>query len=529
VNDRLKELEKSLAGYMAASLASEVVDAASAAGSMVHHHSDPEGYDDRRMTLGCVEFLSILAESEMDRDALVAAVFHYGSTVARSLRGEAVGGEADFLRGLAGTGVESRGIEAAKTAVACCRLKHVESLSAATRHSTPHPSERRISHNTPLLPLLLSAAKDWRSLGVRCGASLYRLRMLEMLHISMGGGTGSGGRSASLVETAREALHVFSPMAERLGMHRMKRSLDDAAFRVLYPRQWCGAVSMLEGEERGEMRDALLDVNGKVKEMLKEDDVFMSHISSCEVKARVKEPYSLWKKMQRVGASDLKGVPDALALRVILEAAPRAGEGAAVRRARERALCYYAKERIIGLYPDLGGKYKDKGKDYIAEPKPNGYQSLHASTTTRLHGTAWPFEVQVRSREMDRVAEYGLAAHWNYKVGGDGAEGDDDYWRAVREHDRAVARRKGGEGGYLEALALDRNAVRRESVFVFVRADVGKAGDPTPHGRLFEMPVGATVGNVKEAAEWGEEERPRLNGKKADWASRVENGDVVNL
>ena len=83
MNDRLKELEKSLAGHMAASLASEVVDAASAAGSMVHHHSDPEGYDDRRMTLGCVEFLSILAESEMDRDALVAAVFHYGSTVAR--------------------------------------------------------------------------------------------------------------------------------------------------------------------------------------------------------------------------------------------------------------------------------------------------------------------------------------------------------------------------------------------------------------------------------------------------------------
>ena len=122
----------------------------------------------------------------------------------------------------------------------------------------------------------------------------------------------------------------------------------------------------------------MADVNGKVKEMLKEDDVFMSHISRCEVKARVKEPYSLWKKMQRVGATDLKGVPDALALRVVLEAAPREGEAPTVRRARERALCYYAKEKIMGLYPDLGGKYDDKGKDYIGTPKPNGYQSLHA-------------------------------------------------------------------------------------------------------------------------------------------------------
>lgn len=75
---------------------------------------------------------------------------------------------------------------------------------------------------------------------------MYRLRMLEMLHSSMGGDSGKSRRSASLIETAREALHVFSPMAQRLGMHRMKRSLDDAAFRVLYPRQWCRAVSMLE-------------------------------------------------------------------------------------------------------------------------------------------------------------------------------------------------------------------------------------------------------------------------------------------
>lgn len=93
------------------------------------------------------------------------------------------------------------------------------------------------------------------------------------------------------------------------------------------------------------------------------------------------------------------------------------------------------------MFPDVHGLYFDRRKDYIGTPKPNGYQSLHASTTTRLHGVTWPFEAQVRSREMNRVAEYGLAAHWSYKdaVEESVEEQEDEYWKAVREHDRAVA------------------------------------------------------------------------------------------
>ena len=172
----------------------------------------------------------------------------------------------------------------------------------------------------------------------------------------------------------------------------------------------------------------------------------MAHIDTLQVSSRVKEPYSFWKKMLKTKAKEQKehrllhGAPsssssssswsgsrtsnlslaqvqDGIALRVILKAKKESPEESEqTTRAREKLLCYYAQHLIRKQFPPIEGE--DRTKDYIQYPKPNGYQSLHYTASWTYHhtGQQFPFEVQVRSEEMHRIAEYGVAAHWDYKL-----------------------------------------------------------------------------------------------------------------
>jgi len=160
----------------------------------------------------------------------------------------------------------------------------------------------------------------------------------------------------------------------------------------------------------------------QMKRLVQEDCAFMEHIENVSVTARVKEPYSVWKKMIKMSRKgegvntchlSILDIPDAVAVRVVFSARKLAPDEAdATTEQRERELCYYLNDLCQQNWPKVGDS---RFKDYVKNPKENGYQSLHYSSRKRWRGTEWPFEVQIRSKEMHRVAEYGMAAHWSYK------------------------------------------------------------------------------------------------------------------
>jgi ppGpp synthetase/RelA/SpoT-type nucleotidyltranferase len=283
--------------------------------------------------------------------------------------------------------------------------------------------------------LLLSIATngDWNALAIRTAACLFRLRGLR--------------QPSSEVDVwkrneARKALYIFAPLAHRLGMYKLKEEIEREGFRLLYSRQYQLVMCLYEGGtyqsfiKKGclgschdtcsiehniampqGMKSLLSDVTARVKRILQEDDTFMDLIASVSVTARVKEPYSIWKKILRLGEKCAKqrkdmtifDVPDALALRVVLRCRKLLQEeDDDTTSDRERALCYYVLQLCKDNLPS-DGRVNSSHKDYIKNPKPNGYQSIHFRFKMRWRGKDWPFEIQIRSFEMHRVAEYGLA------------------------------------------------------------------------------------------------------------------------
>ena len=322
--------------------------------------------------------------------------------------------------------------EAARIASDASGLKRTEAVARTTFRGGQ--GSRRDAHaNMHMQNLLLSETRDWRALAIRTAACLYRLRGLQAPRD--GGAAPAAPLTSEEVRQCRDALHIYAPLASRLGMHRLKNELESAAFRLQYRRQYdrvmdlgrepfvlhddntngnpanCPALTVGEGMAR-----VLRRVATNVKAVLDADAAFAAAADDVVVSARVKEPYSLWRKILRTGAARLLDVPDALALRVVLNARKEsASEPPEVTAARERALCYYVQSLCSAHWePDLnsdGGRFKD----YIDKPKPNGYQSLHYTASTWWGGQDWPLEIQVRTGEMHKIAEYGLAAHFDYK------------------------------------------------------------------------------------------------------------------
>ena len=304
--------------------------------------------------------------------------------------------------------------------------------------------------------LLLSSMEDWRALALRCIASLFRLEgILQQQQHAANRDTPSqheddtfapplvGVRSREVVHTAQEAILVYATLAQRLGMHQLKAKIEGKAFQILYQRQY-KAVSSVYRQSGEAMRTIRSYLSNEIDGLLRDDDSLMAHIDYLQVSSRVKEPYSFWKKMLKTKAKQnkedllldasttaassssfsgsrtsnlsLAQVQDGIALRVILKAKKASPEESEeTTRAREKLLCYYVQHLIRKQFPPIAGE--DRMKDYIQFPKPNGYQSLHYTASLAYHtGQTFPFEVQVRSEEMHRIAEYGVAAHWDYKL-----------------------------------------------------------------------------------------------------------------
>ena len=223
--------------------------------------------------------------------------------------------------------------------------------------------------------MLLAMVRDLRVILVKLADRLHNMRTIEGM---------SPIRRRAI---ARETLEIFAPLAERLGLYAMKLELEDLGFRALYPRRY-RVIEKAIKRARGHQKEFLGKISENIGVALAKAGI------EAEVDAREKHLYSIYKKMLRK-RSALSEIVDVYGLRVVVASADE---------------CYRALGVVHGAYKPMPGRFKD----YIAIPRVNGYQSLH---TTLFGPNGLPIEAQIRTRDMHRVAESGIAAHWKYKSG----------------------------------------------------------------------------------------------------------------
>lgn len=530
------------------------------------------------MISGAVDFCLVLVETmEMGVATLIAAAFHYcDAYAARSKQNEHSpsfsylnywdqakknNGHDDNAR------VIKIGQDAHQLIKDAARIKRAEMVASESLKFRPSPIE-----SANIRKMLLSETHDWRALAIRSAACLYRLRGIYE-HFEM---TSDEAYPHSDLRVAMEALEIHAPLASRLGMHRLKNEIEGAAFRILYRRQYDKVTGLTRQSKpcpsvNDGMRLVLNKVTNEVQDLLETDPYFLKYAQDVKVAARIKEPYSLWRKMLKLKAESVLDVPDALALRVVFDAKKMdPDENAEVTSAREKALCYYIQKICTTKFSPLkDGRFKD----YIAHPKPNGYQSLHYAAVTNFENDAWQFEIQVRSSEMHQVAEFGLAAHWDYKGTQEAPSSastpphyafkldnsSDAYLRSVQEWHWQQAQARGswaaessasplfGEkdagtaerlrardahlAPYLDALMKDQSNLAREHVFIFLSCN------EEDDGQILELPAGACVLDALRESERTLgfrtnrllEQQIVHNGSFTTVTKRLRNGDIITI
>lgn len=551
---------------------------------------------DLKMVAGAVDFCMVLLETmEMSVATLIAAAFHYcDAYTARKVASFSD----DFChldywkqqKSEDNYGDSARAIRIGQDAHQlikdAARIKRAEMIASESIKSRPSAME-----SANIRKMVLTETHDWRALAIRSAACLYRLRGIaqhfENQWLIHGHDSSSFSYSPHDLRVAREALAIHAPLASRLGMHRLKNEIEGAAFKILYRRQYdkvteltrvdksckqdeCSVTTLEDG-----MRFVLDKVTHEVELLLKQDEYFTQYVDQYKVTARIKESYSLWKKMKlKLKADHILEVPDALALRVVFDAKKQTpDEDDEVTRARERALCYYIRQTLTKRFKPLNdGRFKD----YIANPKPNGYQSLHYTARTEFENDVWPFECQVRSGEMHHVAEFGLGAHWDYKaqqfdhedetLSEEDAESyyafkldnsSDAYLRSVQEwhwlqaqgrhpwlasssstplfeRDPETTERLRARdehlAPYLDALMKDQSNLSREHVFVFFSTE-------DDDGHVLELPNGACVLDALRESERAfgftssrmMEQNIIRNGSVTSVTQQLRNGDIITI
>ena len=347
----------------------------------------------------------------------------------------------------------------------------VEGVTKISRLNMTAPETRQAEN---VRKMLLAMVNDVRVVMVKLADRLHNMRTLEYL----------GPEKQQRI--SRETLDIYAPIAHRLGMGVIRGELEDLSFRFLEPEAFLSLQK--EVTEKSPVHQRFLEeVQGTIRTKLVESSI------PAELEARVKGLYSLHGKIQRQQSS-LEQVYDLLAVRVITDS--------------ERS-CYAALGVMHHIWRPVPGRFKD----YIAMPRPNLYQSLH---TTVLHG-GQAFEVQIRTQEMHRIAEEGVAAHWKYK-GGKPASGDDDqriaWMRQLIEWSQELQE----PGEFLSTLKVDLAPVE---VYAF-----------TPKGRVLELPRGATPVDFAYSVhtEVGHQcVGAKVNGQMVSLRHEVVSGDVVEI
>ncbi len=323
--------------------------------------------------------------------------------------------------------------------------------------------------------LILASARDLRVIVVKLVDRLHNMLTLEHLE--------RGKRR----RISRETLEIYAPLAQRLGMSRIQRVLEDRAFRHLHPHHYEGIRKQLDERIRG-ARVMTRRIAGRLREALQKAEI------EAEISHRVKGYYSIYQKLRR-RQIDLPDLFDFLAFRIITV---------------DVKDTYAALGVVHQVWRPIPGRFKD----YIAMPKPNLYQSLH---TTVLGRGGQPFEVQIRTRAMDLIAEEGVAAHWRYKGGQLDTDENDVgivWLRQLLEWQQEVPDPR----TFLSALKID---LYPDEVYVF-----------TPKGDVLSFPRGATpldfayrihtdLGHHCSGA--------RVNGRLVPLRTELNNGDIVDI
>lgn len=330
-----------------------------------------------------------------------------------------------------------------------------------------------------LRKMFLAMAKDIRVIIIKLADRLHNMRTLQYM------------RPEKQKEIAKETMEIYAPIAQRLGISKIKIELDDLSLKYLKPDVYYDLKQNIA--LRKTAREAF------VQQIV---DEVSSHISEAGIKAevsgRVKHFFSIYKKMVNQDKT-LDQIYDLFAIRIIVDTVKD---------------CYAALGVIHEMYKPIPGRFKD----YIAMPKPNMYQSLH---TTLIGSTGQPFEVQIRTYDMHRTAEYGIAAHWKYKEGANGqkvpeSEAEKMSWlRQILEWQRDMDNKE-----FMNSLKNDLDLFS-DSVYCF-----------TPTGDVKNLPRGSTpvdfaysihsaVGNKMVGA--------RVNGKLVPIDYVIQNGDRVEI
>lgn len=343
-------------------------------------------------------------------------------------------------------------------------------------------TSREVAQAENFQKFILAMTSDIRVLLVKLADRLHNMETLRYRK-----------KTESRQRTARETMDIYAPLARRIGLYDIAARMDDLAFREINPEARSAIIYRLEELER-ENKDDL----GRIRVAL--TNLFDEAGISYRLKGRRKQPYSLWRKLERKSIS-FRDVADIFAFRVIVP---------------ELSDCY----RVLGVLHTHWACIPERFRDFISVPKPNGYASLH--TTVRASSNR-RVELQIRTEAMDRIAEYGVAAHWGYKNRAYGF--DPDSARAAGLDPAANLKafaellQDGADPGeFLEHAKLE---MYREHVFTF-----------TPKGKLIILPAGAmpldfayavhsAVGDTTIGA--------RINGEEKSLRRPLKNGDVVEI
>ncbi len=283
--------------------------------------------------------------------------------------------------------------------------------------------------------MLLAMVRDIRVIMVKLADRTHNMRTLGAMPL------------AKRRTVARETLDIYAPIAHRLGMHAIKTELEDLGFRSMYPRRY-RVIENAVRRAKGNQKQVVGRISDSLRTALDRAGI------SARIEGREKDPYSIYQKMRRKKVA-LGEIVDVYGFRIVVEAVDT---------------CYRTLGSVHSVYKPMPGRFKD----YIAIPRANGYQSLH---TTLFGPNGMPIEVQIRTEDMHKVAESGIAAHWQYKAGDAGDRSHSD--RAREWLQQLVEIQQGGSSEeFLESVKVD---LFPDKVYVF-----------TPKGEIRRLPRGAT-------------------------------------
>lgn len=396
----------------------------------------------------------ILAELELDKETIVAGILH------------------DVVEDTVMTEEEIANVFGAEVALLVDGVTKLGQLS--------YSADKLEVQAENLRKMFLAMAKDIRVILIKLADRLHNMRTLEFM------------KPYKQVEKAKETLDIYAPIAQRLGISKIKTELDDLALRYTKPDVFLDLVEQLNARKT-EREEFVSHIVEEVSEHMKNANI------KAEIKGRVKHYFSIYKKMVNQDKT-VDQIYDLFAVRIIVDSV------------RD---CYAALGVIHEMYTPVPGRFKD----YIAMPKQNMYQSLH---TTLMSSIGQPFEIQIRTAEMHKTAEYGIAAHWKYKESNDGkksVEAQEEEklswlrqileWQQNTDNHEFLNLLKGG----LDLFA--------EDVYCF-----------TPNGDVKNLPNGSTpidfayaihsaVGNKMVGA--------RVNGKIVNIDYKIQNGDRIEV